>query len=24
MDYRQERLNVDIDEAGTFKRFYCA
>lgn len=24
MDYRQERLNVDIDEAGTIKRLYCA
>jgi len=24
MDYRAERLNVDVDESGAIKRFYCS
>lgn len=24
MDYRAERLNVDLDDSGTIKRLYCS
>lgn len=24
MDYRAERLNVDVDDSGTIRRFYCS
>lgn len=24
MDYRADRLNVDVDDTGTIKRFYCS
>ncbi|WP_232491954.1 I78 family peptidase inhibitor [Novosphingobium kaempferiae] len=24
MDYRAERLNVDLDDSGTITRFYCS